>query len=88
MASGGLALSAESKVESDTPIYAHNPVKRKVGGSLSKDMGRRIKRPMAFQGLTRKEAQHIYVPEGDFVHKEGNLDEQWKRWNDSFENYL
>eukprot|EP00972_Heterocapsa_arctica_P106527 15692352-Heterocapsa_arctica.AAC.1 len=34
MVSGGLALSAESKVESDTPIYAHSPIKLKVGGEL------------------------------------------------------
>eukprot|EP00972_Heterocapsa_arctica_P107128 15783976-Heterocapsa_arctica.AAC.1 len=63
MVSGGLALSAESKVESDTPIDAHCPVKVRVGGSLSKYTGQRIRRPMAFQGLNRKEARHRDVPE-------------------------
>eukprot|EP00972_Heterocapsa_arctica_P042693 6294511-Heterocapsa_arctica.AAC.1 len=47
-----------------------------------------IRRPMAFQGLTRKEARNVEVPEGDFVQKEGSLDEQLKRWSDSSENYL
>eukprot|EP00972_Heterocapsa_arctica_P103551 15261509-Heterocapsa_arctica.AAC.1 len=63
MVSGGLALSAESKVESDTPTYTHYPVKLRVGGRLSKYMGQRIRRPMAFQGLTRKEARNRDVPE-------------------------
>eukprot|EP00972_Heterocapsa_arctica_P009881 1453156-Heterocapsa_arctica.AAC.1 len=35
MVSGGLAMAAESKVESDTQIYAHSLVKLKVGGELS-----------------------------------------------------
>eukprot|EP00972_Heterocapsa_arctica_P084529 12452453-Heterocapsa_arctica.AAC.1 len=63
MVSGGLALSAESKVEEDTHIYAHYPVRLRVGGNLSKDMGHRIKRPMAFQGLARKEARTRETPE-------------------------
>eukprot|EP00972_Heterocapsa_arctica_P080944 11928951-Heterocapsa_arctica.AAC.1 len=66
MVSGGLALSAEIKVDQDTHIYAHYPVILRVGGSLSKYMGQRIKRPMAFQGLTREEARTRDTPEGDF----------------------
>eukprot|EP00972_Heterocapsa_arctica_P077548 11437613-Heterocapsa_arctica.AAC.1 len=49
MVSGGLALSAETKVDPDTQIYSHYPVILRVGGTLSEDMGQRIKRPMAFQ---------------------------------------
>eukprot|EP00972_Heterocapsa_arctica_P067320 9935055-Heterocapsa_arctica.AAC.1 len=54
MVSGGLAMAAHIKVEQDTQIYAHYPVRLKVGGSLSQDMGQRIKRPMAFQGLYKE----------------------------------
>eukprot|EP00972_Heterocapsa_arctica_P004047 601242-Heterocapsa_arctica.AAC.1 len=56
MVSGGLALAAETKVDQDTQIYARYPVRLRVGGILSEEMGQRIKRPMAFQGLTKKEA--------------------------------
>eukprot|EP00972_Heterocapsa_arctica_P032720 4819555-Heterocapsa_arctica.AAC.1 len=63
MVSGGLALSAESKVEGDTPIYAHYPVKLRVGGTLSTFMGQRIRRPMACQGLPREEAHTREAPE-------------------------
>eukprot|EP00972_Heterocapsa_arctica_P037715 5551037-Heterocapsa_arctica.AAC.1 len=87
MVSGGLALSAETKVEGDTPIYSHYPFKLRIGGNLSKDVGQRIKRPMAFQGLPRKEARTREVPEGDFISKEGTLHEDWKSWNESSENY-
>eukprot|EP00972_Heterocapsa_arctica_P023972 3531547-Heterocapsa_arctica.AAC.1 len=51
-------------------------------------MGQRIKRPMAFQGITRKEARTRDVPEGDFVMKGDSLDEQWKHWNEASEEYL
>eukprot|EP00972_Heterocapsa_arctica_P065927 9727518-Heterocapsa_arctica.AAC.1 len=64
MVSGGLALTAESKAKGDTQIYAHYPVRLRVGGELSNDMGQRIQRPMAFQGLTKKEAKTRDTPEG------------------------
>eukprot|EP00972_Heterocapsa_arctica_P016895 2494282-Heterocapsa_arctica.AAC.1 len=51
-------------------------------------MGQRIKRPMAFQGLTKKEARTRNTPEGDFKTKEGTLDEDWIRWNQEGETYL
>eukprot|EP00972_Heterocapsa_arctica_P003839 571764-Heterocapsa_arctica.AAC.1 len=51
-------------------------------------MGQRIKRPMAFQGLTRKEARTRDTPEGDFRIIEGTLDEDWARWNSEAETYL
>eukprot|EP00972_Heterocapsa_arctica_P071139 10508902-Heterocapsa_arctica.AAC.1 len=67
MVSAGLALSAETKADPDTPIYAHYPVRLRVGGILSEDMGQRIRRPMAFQGVTKKEARTGNIPEGDFA---------------------
>eukprot|EP00972_Heterocapsa_arctica_P061174 9020675-Heterocapsa_arctica.AAC.1 len=67
MVSGGLALSADTNVDPDTQMYAHYPVRLRVGGILSKDMGQRIKRPMAFQSLTKQEARTGNIPEGDFV---------------------
>eukprot|EP00972_Heterocapsa_arctica_P097738 14420539-Heterocapsa_arctica.AAC.1 len=70
MVSGGLALAAETKVDKDTPIYAHYPVRLKVGGSLIEDMGQRIRRPSAFQGPTKKGARTSNIPERDFATKE------------------
>eukprot|EP00972_Heterocapsa_arctica_P099905 14735299-Heterocapsa_arctica.AAC.1 len=67
MVSGGLALAAETKVDKDTHIYAHYHVRLKVGGTLSEDMGQKIRRPSAFQGLTKKEARTNNIPEGDFA---------------------
>eukprot|EP00972_Heterocapsa_arctica_P011040 1617691-Heterocapsa_arctica.AAC.1 len=79
MVSGGLALSAGTKVDPDTPIYAHYPVRLRVGGTLSEDMGQRIRRPMAFQGLTKKEARTGNIP---------GVDENWIRWNQESETYF
>eukprot|EP00972_Heterocapsa_arctica_P017367 2564279-Heterocapsa_arctica.AAC.1 len=62
MVSGGLALAAETKVDKDIQIYAHYPVQLNVGGKLSEDMGHRIRRPSAFQGLTKKEAKRSIIP--------------------------
>eukprot|EP00972_Heterocapsa_arctica_P083799 12349121-Heterocapsa_arctica.AAC.1 len=49
MVSGGLAIAAETRVDKDTLIFSHDPVQLKVGGTLSEDMGVRIRRPSAFQ---------------------------------------
>eukprot|EP00972_Heterocapsa_arctica_P060767 8962587-Heterocapsa_arctica.AAC.1 len=51
-------------------------------------MGMRIRRPMALQGMTRKEAEAHVILEQDFNMKGESLDEQWKQWNDSYESYL
>eukprot|EP00972_Heterocapsa_arctica_P095287 14053636-Heterocapsa_arctica.AAC.1 len=48
MVSGGLAIGAETSVDTDTQLYAHYPVKLKIGGELSQDLGVRIRRPNAF----------------------------------------
>eukprot|EP00972_Heterocapsa_arctica_P069683 10296295-Heterocapsa_arctica.AAC.1 len=69
MVSGGLALAAETKVDKVTQIYAHYLVQLKVGGKLSEDMGQRIRRPSAFQGLTKIEAKPGNILEGDFITK-------------------
>eukprot|EP00972_Heterocapsa_arctica_P052564 7733462-Heterocapsa_arctica.AAC.1 len=55
MVSGGLAIAEETRADKDTQIYSHYPVQLKVGGS--EDMGVRIRRPSAFQGITKKEAK-------------------------------
>eukprot|EP00972_Heterocapsa_arctica_P108402 15965921-Heterocapsa_arctica.AAC.1 len=57
MVSGGLAIAAETKVDKDTHIYSHCPVQLKIGGKLSEDLGVRIRRPSAFQGIAKKEAK-------------------------------
>eukprot|EP00972_Heterocapsa_arctica_P000783 110734-Heterocapsa_arctica.AAC.1 len=85
MDSAGLANGAESKVERDTPVAKHSPVILKIGGKLGEDMGLRIGRPIAFQGMTRKEAKVHGVLENDFVKE--SLDEQWKHWSESSESF-
>eukprot|EP00972_Heterocapsa_arctica_P087719 12936129-Heterocapsa_arctica.AAC.1 len=79
--SGGLAMSAESKVEHDTHIYAHYPVRLQKGGRLSQDMGQIINIPILFQGLTRTEARTKDPPAGYLQTIEDTLDEAWSRWN-------
>eukprot|EP00972_Heterocapsa_arctica_P094583 13948123-Heterocapsa_arctica.AAC.1 len=85
MVSGGLAIAAETRVDKDTQIYAYYPVQLKVGGKLSEDMGVRIRRPSAFQGITKKEAKKGVIPEGDFKTREGTIEENWIRWNQDAE---
>eukprot|EP00972_Heterocapsa_arctica_P044830 6615195-Heterocapsa_arctica.AAC.1 len=86
MVSGGLAIAAETN--KDTQIYSHYPVQLKVGGKLSEDRGARIRRPSAFQGITKKEAKKGITPEGDLHTKEGTIEENWIRWNQEAETYL
>eukprot|EP00972_Heterocapsa_arctica_P076487 11282431-Heterocapsa_arctica.AAC.1 len=81
MVSGGLAVAAETTVDKDIQIYAHYPVQLNIGGKLSEDMGQRIRRSSAFQGLTKKEAKKGIIPEGEFTTKEGTLEANWIRWN-------
>ena len=88
MVSGGLAINAETRIDTDIHIYFHYPVQLKIGGKLSEDMGDRIRRPNAFQGITKKEAKKNSIPEGDFKTKEGTIDENWIRWNQESETYL
>eukprot|EP00972_Heterocapsa_arctica_P069607 10284869-Heterocapsa_arctica.AAC.1 len=86
MVSGGLAIAAETNVDKDTQIYHHYPVQLKAGGQLSEDMGVRIRRPSASQGITKKETKKGIIPEGDFKTKEGtiklNLDQTEPRSGD------
>eukprot|EP00972_Heterocapsa_arctica_P071278 10528127-Heterocapsa_arctica.AAC.1 len=51
-------------------------------------MGQRIRRPSAFQGLTKKEARTGNIPEGDFDTKESTLEVNWIRWNQESDTYL
>eukprot|EP00972_Heterocapsa_arctica_P089651 13220899-Heterocapsa_arctica.AAC.1 len=74
MVSGGLAIAAETKVDKDTELFSHYPVQLKIGGKLSEDMGVRIRRPSAFQGMTKKEAKKGYIIKGDFKTKEGTIE--------------
>eukprot|EP00972_Heterocapsa_arctica_P036240 5332036-Heterocapsa_arctica.AAC.1 len=39
MVSGGLAIAAETRVDTYTQLYSHYPVQLKIGGKLSEDMG-------------------------------------------------
>eukprot|EP00972_Heterocapsa_arctica_P060515 8927291-Heterocapsa_arctica.AAC.1 len=81
MVSGGLAIAAETRVDKDTQLYSHYPVQLNIGGELSEDMGVRIRRPCAFQGITKKEAKKGNIPEG-------TIEEHWIRWNQEAETYL
>eukprot|EP00972_Heterocapsa_arctica_P049469 7281431-Heterocapsa_arctica.AAC.1 len=78
MVSSGLANGAESKVEGDTAVAKHSPVRLQIGGKFSEGMGMRIRRPMAFQGMTRKEAKVHGVLEGDCIMRCETIDEHWK----------
>eukprot|EP00972_Heterocapsa_arctica_P088526 13052192-Heterocapsa_arctica.AAC.1 len=71
MVSGGLAIAAETKLN--------------IGGKLSEDLGVRIRRPSAFQGITKKEAKKGNIPEGDFKTNEGTINNHWIRWNQEAE---
>eukprot|EP00972_Heterocapsa_arctica_P008959 1315417-Heterocapsa_arctica.AAC.1 len=55
MVSGGLAIAAETNVDKDIQIYAHYPVQLKIGGRLNEDLGSRIRKATAFEGMTKKE---------------------------------
>eukprot|EP00972_Heterocapsa_arctica_P092912 13704071-Heterocapsa_arctica.AAC.1 len=75
-------------VNNDTHISGHSPVRLNVGGKLSGDMGSRIKRPVDFQSITREEARTSSPTEGTFSMKGNCLNQQWKHWNESSEEYL
>eukprot|EP00972_Heterocapsa_arctica_P102960 15174590-Heterocapsa_arctica.AAC.1 len=51
-------------------------------------MGVRIRRPSAFQGITKKEAKKGTIPEGDFTTRECMIEENWIRWNQEAETSL
>eukprot|EP00972_Heterocapsa_arctica_P105987 15611942-Heterocapsa_arctica.AAC.1 len=56
-------------VNNDTHISGHSPVRLNLEGQLSEDMGSRIKLPVDFQGIIRKEAKHENPTEGTFIRK-------------------
>eukprot|EP00972_Heterocapsa_arctica_P000217 31388-Heterocapsa_arctica.AAC.1 len=63
MVSGGLAIGAETKVDNDTHIFSYYPVRLKIGGKLSEDLGSRIRKVKAFEGMTKQEVKTSVVPE-------------------------
>eukprot|EP00972_Heterocapsa_arctica_P012726 1869185-Heterocapsa_arctica.AAC.1 len=88
MVSGGLAIAAETNVDKGTSIYSHYPVQLNIGGRLSNDLGVRIIRANAFDGMTKQKVKKSVIPEGSFNTKEGTLEENWIRWNQEAETYL
>eukprot|EP00972_Heterocapsa_arctica_P027854 4096265-Heterocapsa_arctica.AAC.1 len=58
MVSGGLAIAAATQVETYTQLFSHYPAQLKIGGTLTEDLGVRIRRPSAFIGITKKEAKN------------------------------
>eukprot|EP00972_Heterocapsa_arctica_P107021 15765664-Heterocapsa_arctica.AAC.1 len=56
MVSAGLANGAESMFENDAAVCKRKPVRLKIGGRFSDDMGTKIRRPVSLQEMTRKEA--------------------------------
>eukprot|EP00972_Heterocapsa_arctica_P115676 16449121-Heterocapsa_arctica.AAC.1 len=75
-------------VNNDTHISGHSPVRLNVGGKLSEDMGSRIKRPVDFQGIIGKDANNEMPTDGTFRMKGNNLNQTWKYWNESSEEYV
>eukprot|EP00972_Heterocapsa_arctica_P091013 13429083-Heterocapsa_arctica.AAC.1 len=51
-------------------------------------MGSRIKRPVDFQGINRKEAKDGMPTNGSFIMEGTNLNQKWKHWNEASEEYL
>eukprot|EP00972_Heterocapsa_arctica_P077385 11413327-Heterocapsa_arctica.AAC.1 len=51
-------------------------------------MGSRIKLPFDLQRIIRKEAERENPTEGTFIMKGNNLNQTWKHWNESSEEYL
>eukprot|EP00972_Heterocapsa_arctica_P006608 966076-Heterocapsa_arctica.AAC.1 len=50
-------------------------------------MGSRIKRPMDFQGFTRKEAKNNMPTDGKSKLKGRDINEKWRLWNEASEEY-
>eukprot|EP00972_Heterocapsa_arctica_P102507 15106298-Heterocapsa_arctica.AAC.1 len=51
-------------------------------------MGSRIKRPMDFQGMIRKETKYNMPTDGTFTLTGDNINQKWTHWNESSEAYL
>eukprot|EP00972_Heterocapsa_arctica_P098716 14567115-Heterocapsa_arctica.AAC.1 len=51
-------------------------------------MGSRIKRPVDFQGIIRKEANNNMPTDGSFTLEGANLNQKWKHCNEASEEYL
>eukprot|EP00972_Heterocapsa_arctica_P072500 10706441-Heterocapsa_arctica.AAC.1 len=54
MVSAGLANGTESKLEGEAAVEKPIPVRLRIGGKVSDDMGMRIRRPVAFNMLSDK----------------------------------
>eukprot|EP00972_Heterocapsa_arctica_P051967 7643997-Heterocapsa_arctica.AAC.1 len=59
-----------------------------IGGKLSEDMGSRIRKPMDFQGMTRKEAKNNMPTDGKYKLKGKDINKKWRHWNEESEQYL
>eukprot|EP00972_Heterocapsa_arctica_P078023 11505436-Heterocapsa_arctica.AAC.1 len=88
MVSGGLAIAAATQVDKDTQLFSHYPVQPTIGGTFSEYLGVRIRRPSAFIGITKKEANHNIIPEGDFKPKYETTNTHWIIWNQEANIYL
>eukprot|EP00972_Heterocapsa_arctica_P048063 7088377-Heterocapsa_arctica.AAC.1 len=75
-------------VNNDTHISGHSPVILNIGGKLSEEMGSRIKILVDVRGIARKDARMSSPTKGKYVMKGKSLNQTWKHWNESSEDFL
>eukprot|EP00972_Heterocapsa_arctica_P087901 12962389-Heterocapsa_arctica.AAC.1 len=71
-------------VNNDTHISGHSPVRLNIGGKLSEDIGSRIKRPVDFQGISRKEEQMKPLPKNIPLRRKAKMERNMMAEEDLF----
>ena len=88
MVSDALANLTEAWTDTQAPIAVHRPVWISVTKAVKGDYGRRIKRPMALDGIPRRDLKGYKPEAGEFAFEADDLDRMWIEWHEACEGHL
>ena len=75
-------------VDDEAGIIGHRPVTIEIPRSINGDLGVRLKRPVAFKGVTKAELKGFEPEPGLTIALEGTLEDKWAAWNTHAESWL
>ena len=81
---GGTAVEAKD----DAGVTGHLPVIMTIKRKIKGDLGTRLRRPRAFEGVTKADIKDYTPEKGERIDIGGTLDQQWRQWNDHAERHL
>ena len=88
MVSDALANLTEAWTDTQAPIAVHRSAWISITKAVKGDYGKRIRRPMALDGVPRGDIKGYKPEAGEFTCETEDLNRMWTEWNEASEDYF